>query len=207
MSRIIMPVMSQTYSIPADTVEESIEIKKSRFIARAAYAACKDEVTAFVEQARGDHPEARHVCWAYLLGNPASASNAGMNDDGEPSGTAGKPILNVIQHKGIGDIVVVVIRYFGGIKLGAGGLVRAYSGAAEAAVSVLPLRQLIPQSTFSVDLDFSQEQPLRHWASIHGCQVADIAYGERVRAGLVMAEDLTGEFESFCLANGIRILA
>ncbi|MET0046654.1 MAG: YigZ family protein [Sedimenticola sp.] len=56
--------MSQTYSIPADTVEESIEIKKSRFIARAAYAACKDEVTAFVEQARGDHPEARHVCWA-----------------------------------------------------------------------------------------------------------------------------------------------
>ena len=198
--------MSQTYSIPAKSVEASIEVKKSRFIARAAQAASREEVMAFVEQARRDHPEARHVCWAYLLGNPASASNAGMNDDGEPSGTAGKPILNVIQHKAIGDVVVLVIRYFGGIKLGAGGLVRAYSGAAEAAVSALPLEQLVPRSGRDIELEFAQEQPVRHWVSIHDCKIDDVTYAEKVCISLDIADSQLGEFEAFCRANGIRIL-
>ncbi|MES9963470.1 MAG: YigZ family protein [Candidatus Sedimenticola sp. 20ELBAFRAG] len=198
--------MSQTYSIPAKSVEASIEVKKSRFIARAAQAASREEVMAFVEQARRDHPEARHVCWAYLLGNPASASNAGMNDDGEPSGTAGKPILNVIQHKSIGDIVVLVIRYFGGIKLGAGGLVRAYSGAAEAAVSALPLEQLVPRSGREIELEFAQEQPVRHWTSIHDCKIDDVTYAEKVCISLDIADSQLGEFEAFCRANGIRVL-
>ncbi|OOZ37906.1 YigZ family protein [Solemya velesiana gill symbiont] len=197
--------MAHTYSVPAATAEASIEIKKSRFIARAAHTASRKEVMAFVEQAHQDHPEARHVCWAYLLGNPSSASNAGMNDAGEPSGTAGKPILNVIQHKGIGDIVVVVIRYFGGIKLGAGGLMRAYSGAAEAAVSQLPLKGLTPKTVVTVELDFSQEQPLRHWASTHGGNVEAVNYGNQVTARLNIEDSLLGEFEKFCLANSIRI--
>ncbi len=125
-----------TYPTPAQFIETETEVKKSRFIARATKVTDRQSAIAFVEQAKQDYPGARHHCWAYLLGNPASASSAAANDAGEPSGTAGKPILNVIQHKGVGDVIVVVIRYFGGIKLGAGGLVRAYSGAAEAVMSM-----------------------------------------------------------------------
>ncbi len=82
-----------------------------------------------------------------------------MYDDGEPSGTAGKPILNVLQHKDIGDLMVVVIRYFGGIKLGAGGLVRAYSQAAQQAIDSLELTAYVPMQPLVVHCDFAQEQP------------------------------------------------
>src|SRR5690625_1242748 len=93
-----------------------------------------------------------------------------MNDDGEPSGTAGKPIFNVIQHKGVGDVMVVVTRYFGGVKLGAGGLVRAYAGAAEAVLSAMEIVERVPESRFTLSLDFAQEQPLRHWCEQHGAR-------------------------------------
>ena len=144
-----------TYPTPARTVETESEVKKSRFIARAANVSSRQEALAFVEQAKCDYPDARHHCWAYLLGNPSSAASAAQNDDGEPAGTSGRPILNVIQHKGVGDVVVVVIRYFGGIKLGAGGLVRAYSGAAESCMSILPLEQAIPMQQVTLNMDFS----------------------------------------------------
>lgn len=127
--------MSKDYPIPAGFLERETEIKKSRFIARVAPVSSRDEVKAWLEQARNDHPDARHICWAYQIGRPGAAAEAAMNDDGEPSGTAGKPILSVIQHKDLGDVLVMVIRYFGGIKLGAGGLVRAYAGATEAVLS------------------------------------------------------------------------
>src|SRR5690606_32119147 len=101
------------------------------------------------------------------IGRPGSAAEAAMNDDGEPSGTAGKPILNVIQHKDMGDVLVIVIRYFGGIKLGAGGLVRAYAGAAESVLS--EVERVVQQARVQarVGLDFADEQPLRHWCEGH----------------------------------------
>src|SRR5699024_8835114 len=150
-----------TTQVPAGTSEQTLEIRKSRFIAHAARAASRDEALAVVAAARTDHPEARHHCWAYLLGDPEAASGAAMSDDGEPSGTAGKPILNVIQHKGIGDVVVVVTRYFGGIKLGAGGLVRAYANATEQALAALPLQIHVPHTTVTLVADFAHEQAVR----------------------------------------------
>lgn len=113
--------MKKDYPVPAGYLERETDIKKSRFIARVAPVVSRDEVKEWLEKAHQDHPDARHICWAYQIGRPGSAAEAGMNDDGEPSGTAGKPILSVIQHKDMGDVLVMVIRYFGGIKLGAGG--------------------------------------------------------------------------------------
>ncbi|MCW8886021.1 MAG: YigZ family protein [Motiliproteus sp.] len=116
--------MHNPYSVPQQRIEVETEIKKSRFIAWADRAENRDQAMAVLSEARNRYPDARHHCWAYLIGNPAQPKTQAMSDDGEPSGTAGKPILNVLQHNEIGDVMIVVSRYFGGIKLGAGGLVR-----------------------------------------------------------------------------------
>lgn len=202
LSRILF-AMSATYPVPATTLEQSIEVKKSRFIARAAVVSSREEAMTLLAEVRAAWPDARHHCWAYLLGNPAAASSAAMNDDGEPSGTAGRPILNVIQHKGIGDVMVVVSRYFGGIKLGAGGLTRAYGAAAEAVLSALPLMQQVPMHAFAIRCDFAREQPLRHWVAQHGGSLGEPHYDERVCFALELPAQESGALKEFCAAQGI----
>ncbi len=195
--------MTKSYPVPAEAVQAEIEVKKSRFIARAAAAADRQAALQVVARAKRDFPDARHHCWAYLLGDPASASRAAAHDAGEPSGTAGRPILNVIQHKGVGDGVVVVSRYFGGVKLGAGGLVRAYSGAAEAAMSRLPLAQVRPVHSVALSLGFAKEQRLRHWAEQYGAALVQVDYGEQVMLYLDVPEDALDELDAFCAAEGV----
>lgn len=168
------------YPIPANSVEVEYEIKKSHFIARAAYADSREVALQLVAQAKLDYPDARHHCWAYLLGHPGCAASAAMNDGGEPSGTAGKPILNVLQHKGVGDVLIVVIRYFGGIKLGAGGLVRAYSAAAQLAMDELATQQRIAMQQSHAICGFSVEQNIRHWLNQQGGQVLEVNYTDSV---------------------------
>ncbi|MFL0797867.1 MAG: YigZ family protein [Cellvibrionaceae bacterium] len=189
------------YAIPAKSLETEYEIKKSRFIARVAYASDRASAMALLTQAKADYPDARHHCWAYLLGNPQSASSAAMSDDGEPSGTAGKPILNVLQHKNVGDVMLIVIRYFGGIKLGAGGLVRAYSTAAQQAMEQLEIQEQVCTVDLLVFLEFSQEQLLRHWLSTHQGQVTSAEYGNCVRVRIAVPEMELETFESFALSQ------
>lgn len=186
--------------VPAQEHEVAIEVRKSRFIARAGYAESREQAMALLECMRHRYPDARHHCWAYLLGNPEAASSAAASDDGEPSGTAGKPILNVIRHKGIGDVMVVVSRYFGGIKLGAGGLVRAYAGATEAVLSELPLKEHIPSATVTLRLDFAREQPLRHWADVNGAEILGVGYGQQVTMQLRVPDQRLAALEAFCAA-------
>lgn len=196
--------MTGRYPVPSGTLEREIERRKSRFIARAGRVASREEAMAFLKAVRDRYPDARHHCWAYLVGDPDTAASAAMNDDGEPSGTAGKPILNVIQHKGIGDIMVVVARYFGGVKLGAGGLVRAYAGATEAVLSELPVAARVPLETVRMDMDFAHEQAVRHWAGEHDAEVLDVDYGEGVTVRLRVPAEQCKELEAFCAANGIE---
>ena len=198
--------MNKSYPIPASALQVIIEVKKSRFIAHASYVSDRKEALAQLQQAKQRYPDARHHCWAYLIGNPASASSAAMNDDGEPSGTAGKPILNVIQHKGVGDVMIVVSRYFGGIKLGAGGLTRAYSGAAEAVMSQLPLMQQVATLSCRIVCQFSQEQPVRHWATQQQAHITDCQYGEQVTLTLEIAESTEADFQAWCDAHAIHRL-
>lgn len=196
--------MGAGYRIPGEVVERELEVKKSRFIARALPAASREQALAALAEARREHPQAGHHCWAYLLGDPGSASSAAMNDDGEPSGTAGKPILNVIQHKAIGDVMVVVIRYFGGVKLGAGGLTRAYAGAAEAVLSALPLAEHRELLSARLTLDFADQQPLRLWAEQHGAQLTQVDYGPQVAVRLELDEAAWPALEEFCGPRGLR---
>ncbi len=199
--------MSRDYPVPAGYLERETEVKKSRFIARVAPVTSRDEVKALVEQAHLDHPDARHVCWAYQIGRPGSAAEAAMNDAGEPSGTAGKPILSVIQHKDMGDVLVIVIRYFGGVKLGAGGLVRAYAGAAESVLSAVDRVIAKPVVQVHVTMGYADEQPLRHWCEVHGAGVVSVDYGASVTAEVSVPEDLMESFSEFCLAQKMTCTA
>ncbi|MFP1683063.1 YigZ family protein [Alloalcanivorax sp. C16-1] len=191
-----------TYPVPGGPVDRELEINKSRFIAWLRPVRSRAEGQAVLDQARARYPDATHHCHAWLIGAPNSGQGA-MNDDGEPSGTAGKPIFNVIQHKGVGDVMVVVIRYFGGVKLGAGGLVRAYAGAAEAVLSAMEVIEQVPERTVTLLLDFAHEQPLRHWCDQHDGQLDEIDYGERVRVRLTLPEARLPELDAFCAAQGI----
>lgn len=108
----------------ASPAHHELTIKKSRFIACVEPVAGREEAQARVVQLKAAHPDARHVCWALLAGGQSAA-----NDDGEPGGTAGRPMLDVLRHQDLQGVLATVVRYFGGIKLGAGGLVRAYTDA------------------------------------------------------------------------------
>lgn len=131
-------------------VDEAVfeeEIKKSRFIAKAASVSSPEEAFAFLERIR--EARASHHCWAYKIG-----STYRFSDDGEPGGTAGKPILNAIQMQSIDRVMVVVVRYFGGVKLGAGGLVRAYGGCAAKCLQAASLRQIVDQIEIRLKVGF-----------------------------------------------------
>jgi len=195
-------IVRPTFTVPTASVEVDYVVKKSRFIARAQKARDRTEAMAILAQAKLDYPDARHHCWAYQLGNPYSPSAVAMSDDGEPSGTAGKPILNVLQHKGVGDIMLVVIRYFGGIKLGAGGLVRSYGHAAQLAMTELPVVSQIPFSERTLSGDYALEQKLRHWLKQHSGQVLDVNYGQLVQIRVSLPDDQVQCLREF--SNGIN---
>lgn len=108
-----------------------------------------------IAQVSAEFADANHNCWAYVVGPPGSTSQVGMSDDGEPHGTAGRPMLNVLLHSSVGDIAAVVTRYFGGTLLGTGGLVKAYSGGIQLALNNLAVVERIPRSELVVLLDYS----------------------------------------------------
>ena len=198
--------MTASYHIPAQFTPTEIDVKKSRFIAQVKNVNHRQEAMIFLEQAKKTFPDARHHCWAYLIGNPHSVSSATMNDGGEPSGTAGKPVLNVIQYKNVGDVMVIVIRYFDGIKLSVGGLTRAYSSAAEAVLSMVTVKEKIAMTSMVLECDFSQEQFVRHWLSQNQATVCSVEYGERVKLGVELAESSLDEFKKICEANKFLIV-
>lgn len=197
--------MSTAYWVAKAQVEIEIEIKKSRFIARAGSAEDREQAMAILAYMKSSYPDARHHCWAYQLGSPFSPFSAAMNDDGEPSGTAGRPILNVIQHKEIGNLMVVVSRYFGGIKLGAGGLVRAYSAAAEQAISVLQLEHYQPKIAAVVCCDFAREQVIRHWLDENHGHITDVEYQSQVLLNVALIEVDLPAFTDFLASVGAAV--
>ncbi|WP_137939785.1 YigZ family protein [Chitinivorax sp. B] len=148
-------------------VAASLEIKKSRFLGWVVPAYSRAEVQQLLDAVRRQHPDAAHHCWAWILGNDAA-----MNDDGEPAGTAGKPILNVLQHKQLGNTLAVVTRYYGGIKLGAGGLVRAYGQAVSLALADAILQPVVAMAELKLVVPVEQEGRLRAWLTKVGIEMA-----------------------------------
>ncbi|UJF19315.1 YigZ family protein [Vibrio sp. SS-MA-C1-2] len=144
--------MSDTpYFIPAQDVLFEEEIKKSRFLTYISHTVGIKEAKSFIQQIKERHPTARHHCWGFIAGRPTDSMKWGFSDDGEPSGTAGKPILAQLSGSGVGELTAVVVRYSGGIKLGTGGLVKAYGGGVKQGLEQLETKLKIPQ----VELVFS----------------------------------------------------
>jgi len=176
----------QRYPIPAAAVTVESVVKRSRFVCDIAPVASRDEAQAFIESIRAREPDARHHCWAYIAGHPVSSIERASSDAGEPQGTAGKPMLNVLQHKGIGEIAVVVSRYFGGIKLGAGGLVRAYSTAVQQGMDVLVLAERVPTLAGSIRFPFALESGLRRLLEQMAVTIVDADYQSDVVLTIVL---------------------
>ncbi len=133
--------------------EYEMEIKKSRFIGYAFPVSKEEEALDFIEGTRRLHPASRHCCFAYVIGEKKNIQR--YSDDGEPSGTAGIPILELIKKKNLTDIVIVVVRYFGGILLGAGGLVRAYSGTANETINKGTIVEKMEFSSLDIIVDYN----------------------------------------------------
>jgi uncharacterized YigZ family protein len=145
-----------SWLIPAESVTVSEEIKKSRFITLLAHTTGVIAAKEFLEKVRSEHPAARHHCWAWVAGAPDDSQQLGFSDDGEPAGTAGKPMLAQLMGSGIGEITAVVVRYSGGIKLGTGGLVKAYGGGVQTALNQLPTVLKVPLTEYTLQCDYAQ---------------------------------------------------
>lgn len=179
------------YIIDKETIAE-IEAKKSTFICYLQNVASKSEAMAYVDKLKAEHPDARHHCWAFVIGDPAGSSLMGMTDDGEPHGTAGKPMLNILQHKQVGDLVAVVVRYWGGTKLGTGGLVRAYSGAVQAALDEAELLEKIEMSIIIFSVPFALEAATRKLLEDNGFGIQDVQYSHQVTVTIKIPVDKDG---------------
>jgi uncharacterized YigZ family protein len=146
---------AQRYSVPATRhrVEQSIE--RSRFICTVQRCDSATSAQGFLREMNSEFADANHNCWAYVAGPPGSTNAIGMSDDGEPHGTAGRPMLTVLLHGGVGEIVAVVTRYFGGIKLGTGGLVKAYGGTVQLALETLPIVERIEYAAVRISTGYA----------------------------------------------------
>ena len=179
------------YPIPAriHRVEETIQ--RSRFVTTAAHAPDADAAHSFVQRIREEFPDATHNCWAFQVGPPGCTTHIGMSDDGEPHGTAGKPMLTTLLHSGVGEIVAVCTRYYGGVKLGTGGLSRAYSGGVKLVLEDLPTEERVDRVAVEVVVGYADVDGLQRLMAEMDVLVEDEAYGADVRyRGAVPVADL-----------------
>jgi uncharacterized YigZ family protein len=148
--------------VPVNGCLAEIVVRRSRFIAEGSRLDDPASVKAAVSGVRESHPGCSHVVWAFLCGS--AGETAGMSDDHEPKGTAGRPVLEVIRGSGITNLLVTVTRYFGGTKLGTGGLVKSYTTAAQAVIAALPVQELVERRSFSLTMPYELYDPLKRIA-------------------------------------------
>jgi uncharacterized YigZ family protein len=155
------PTPPGRYPVPAGTNRSEQVIDRSRFIATVGRAGTVDDARAFIDAVRTEFPDATHNCWAYVIGPPGDTRTIGMSDAGEPSGTAGRPMLDVLLGSGVGDVVAVVTRYYGGVKLGRGGLVRAYGGSVKLVLESLRRTERVPSTELLIETGYQAVTPLK----------------------------------------------
>lgn len=174
--------------------QEEITVKKSRFIASVGHVQSVDEAREFITFISNQYADARHNCYAFNAGPPGDSAYVGMSDDGEPHGTAGSPMLNVILHSEIGEICVVVTRYFGGILLGTGGLTKAYQDSVKAALETLKTTIKQKFSTFQMIIDHKYSNLLMQLKSRYKFKVPDTIYSDRITVRIVIDEQKKDTF-------------
>lgn len=184
------------YWRPKQAAEAEIEVKNSRFIAYLEPVSSLAEAEAAKDKIRALHPNARHHCWAQVVGKPFDVHACGSSDDGEPGGTAGRPMLAVLTGKPSGYLMVMVVRYFGGIKLGTGGLVRAYSGAVREVFDVAQWQLCLPMAQRELVLPYHHHQSLLHLLEGLEGQVIESEFTDLVRLVVELPKTQVESFES-----------
>ena len=175
----------------ARPVHSDLLIRKSRFLGCVQPVSGRGEALAVVAALRAEHPGAAHVCWALLAGGQSAA-----NDDGEPGGTAGRPMLEVLRHQQLEGVLATVVRYFGGVKLGAGGLVRAYTDAVAQALlhaEKLPLQKTL---AFACRVPYALEGWMRRELQEAGAALGEVRHGDAVEMAFTVSEDLAAGLQA-----------
>ncbi|MDG6881388.1 YigZ family protein [Phocoenobacter uteri] len=168
------------YYVPKSEVIFEEEIKKSRFITYIRHTNGIEEAKAFLAEMRATYPDARHHCWATVAGTPNDSQQYGFTDDGEPQGTAGKPMLNHLLGSGLGEISVVVVRYFGGIKLGPGGLVRAYGNGVQQALLQVEKRRKVIRKSYRLQCEYDQFNSLQNLLESMDIEIYDQQFSDKI---------------------------
>ena len=176
------------YSIPKRQYTTETVINNSSFITTLRRIRSLPEMREMYLELQQQHTKANHNCWAVIAGAPADSQEYGFSDDGEPNSTAGKPIFNVLHHSGVGQTGLIVTRYFGGIKLGKGGLVRAYTEAAQKGVDGATFTTFSKKSKLICTFAYDQEPIFRHFLDQHNLKKADFSYSEVVTVQLLINE-------------------
>jgi uncharacterized YigZ family protein len=183
----------QPFRIPAHEIETEITVVNSRFIASLGPVFTPEQARDYLTGVRRRYPDASHHVPAYIIGHGASTTTH-CSDDGEPSGTAGRPALAVLQGSGLGDVIVVVTRYFGGTKLGTGGLVRAYTDAVKAGLLILPLARKIAASTLLVAFKYTFLERIRQIVHQNDARILDETFTTDVTLTLQIPDDSLNAF-------------
>ena len=203
---------SSPYPVPAASPQEAhrteILVRRSRFLASCARTPDAASARDFVENVRRRCSDATHNCWAYTAGPPGDTARIGASDDGEPRGTAGRPMLNVLLHSGTGEICVVVSRWFGGIKLGTGGLVRAYQDAVRENLVTLALAERVPSVRYAVTLSYAHLDGLLRLLPRFGANIIAREYMAEAALHLELPEAQRAAFGKALaeLTNGAAVL-
>ena len=187
------------YPVPAQFHQVEEVIKNSRFITQIFPVQDSNHAKQIIQQQKAAYPDARHHCSAFVAGAPSNSNEYGFSDDGEPSGTAGKPMLAVLQGSGLGEVLAISIRYFGGVKLGTGGLVKAYAGGVKLALETLPTIEKVIRQQYQLTCEYHQFDQIQYWLKQHDGLIIETNYADNVR--LLLALDATNS-ENF--ANKLK---
>ena len=194
---------SVRYRIPARVHRVEETIRRSRFISTAAHAPDADAAHAFVGRMRDEFPDGTHNCWAFVAGPPGIMTHIGMSDDGEPHGTAGRPMLAALLNGDIGEIVVVCTRYYGGVQLGTGGLSRAYSGGVKLALESLPTEERVERVRVEVTIGYAGVDAAQRIFEEMEVEVEAEEYGAEVRYVCGVPEPALSDFRA-AIADATR---
>ena len=192
----------EEHYILTSAVEGELVCQNSRFLARLMPISCSEEALLEVERLRKLHFKARHVVFAYVL----ESGNVRSSDDGEPSGTAGQPILKLLEGRGLCFVLAAVVRYFGGTLLGTGGLARAYSGAVSSALECACTERIFPCAVYKITLPYSLYQPLLFQLEALGGKLLSSDFSENITIEVAIRKDSLKDFEENILQNNMVAL-
>jgi uncharacterized YigZ family protein len=185
--------VSDRYAVPARLHRVEEVVRRSRFVTTVAHAPDAPAAHAFIQRIREELPDATHHCWAFLAGPPGSTRSLGMSDAGEPPGTAGRPMLSVLLHGGVGEVVAVTARWFGGTKLGTGGLARAYAGGVKLALRTLPTEEKVRRVRMEVTVAYAAVDALQRQLDVLEAHAEEEEYGAEVRYLVALPESRAQE--------------